>query len=163
MNPFPLSASCTAGGPYLRNVQRLCFTQKHYWLLRVALLLLLATFVIPSYGMGGRRLHPGETEKGLASWYGSEQQGDSTADGERFNRHALTAAHRHLPFNTVVRVTNQQNGKSVEVRINDRGPYRGGRVIDVSEAAADILDMKRAGTVPVLIEILQLGPPRHSP
>jgi rare lipoprotein A len=128
-----------------------------------ALLLLLFASVMPSQGMGPRRFHPGETETGLASWYGSEQQGCRTANGGHFNRHALTAAHRHLPFGTVVRVTNKKNGKSVEVRITDRGPFRGGRIIDVSEAAATILDMKHSGTVPVVIEVIELGSPGCRP
>jgi len=112
--------------------------------------------------MGPERTHPGETESGRASWYGSEQ-GHHTASGERFNPRALTAAHRHLPFGTIVRVTNQLNGRSVELRINDRGPWRHGRIIDVTSAAADILQMKKQGTVPVIIEIIKLGAPsRHA-
>jgi len=102
----------------------------------------------------------GETQCGLASWYGREQQGKLTADGERFDQHELTAAHRHLPFGTIVRVTNRANGASVEVRINDRGPFGDGdRVIDLSSAAADVLQMKRAGIVAVEIEIIRLGSP----
>lgn len=93
--------------------------------------------------------YEGETQHGLASWYGSEN-GRTTASGDRFNPHAYTAAHRHLPFGTIVRVTNRLNGRSVEVRINDRGPWGDGdRVIDLSSAAADAIDMKRAGLVPV--------------
>ena len=102
--------------------------------------------------------HEGETQRGLASWYGSEQNGSRTASGERFNMHALTAAHRHFPFGTIVRVTNLQNDRSIDVRINDRGPFGDGdRVIDVSSAAADALEMKKAGFVPVELEILQIG------
>jgi rare lipoprotein A len=102
--------------------------------------------------------HSGETQRGMASWYGAEQDGGRTASGERFNMHALTAAHRHFPFGTIVRVTNLQNDRSVDVRINDRGPWTGGgRIIDVSSAAADALEMKRAGLVPVELEILQIG------
>jgi len=107
--------------------------------------------VSPTYN-NGEMLH------GLASWYGSEQ-GHQTASGERFNPHLLTAAHRHLPFGTIVRVTNQMNGLSVDVRINDRGPYDGDRIIDVSSAAADILQMKQAGIVPVEVEVVSLGLP----
>ncbi len=104
--------------------------------------------------------HAGETQHGLASWYGSEQQGHLTADGERFDMHQLTAAHRGLPFGTIVRVTNRANGASVEVRINDRGPFDDDdRIIDVSSAAADVLRMKRAGIVPVEIEVIRLGSP----
>lgn len=73
---------------------------------------------------------------GLASWYGGKFHGRKTANGERFNQNALTAAHKTLPFGTRVRVTNVNNGRSVVVRINDRGPYVRGRVIDLSRAAA---------------------------
>ena len=84
----------------------------------------------------------GSTESGYASWYGSEN-GRDTSSGETFNPHDYTAAHRHLPFGTIVRVTNRANGLSVNVRINDRGPWTGGdRIIDVSSAAADALHMK---------------------
>jgi rare lipoprotein A len=90
--------------------------------------------------------------RGYASWYGEAQ---ITASGERFNKHALTAAHLTLPLGTRVRVTNQRNGRSVIVRINDRGPYGGhGRIIDLSEAAARQLDMIDAGVAPVELEIL---------
>ena len=102
--------------------------------------------------------YDGETQSGLASWYGPGEQGRLTADGERFNMHLLTAAHRHLPFGTIVRVTNRLNGASVEVRINDRGPFEDDdRIIDLSSAAADVLQMKTAGIVPVEIEIIQVG------
>jgi rare lipoprotein A len=104
--------------------------------------------------------HDGETQSGLASWYGREQQGHLTADGERFNMHLLTAAHRRLPFGSMVRVTNKLNGRSVVVRINDRGPWADDdRIIDVSSAAADILQMKRSGIVPVEVEVLSLHTP----
>ena len=105
----------------------------------------------------------GALQHGLASWYGSEQ-GRHTASGERFNPNAMTAAHRHLPFGSVVRITNEMNGKSVDVRINDRGPYAGNeRIIDVSSAAADALQMKRSGTVPVELEVLRVGTDGYHP
>jgi rare lipoprotein A len=92
----------------------------------------------------------------MATFYGSEQHGGPTASGERFDKRKLTAAHRTLPFGTRVRVTNTRNGRSVEVRINDRGPYGNrGRIIDVSEAAARRLDMIDAGVVPVTVEVLR--------
>jgi rare lipoprotein A len=109
---------------------------------------------------GPKRYHEGETQRGLASWYGPEQQGHLTADGERFDEHEFTAAHRHLPFGTIVRVTNRSNGLSVDVRINDRGPFDDDdRIIDVSSAAANVLQMKKAGVVPVEIEVIRLGSP----
>ena len=98
--------------------------------------------------------HPG-VEHGMATFYGPEQQGGPTASGERFDRHQLTAAHRSLPFGTWVRVTNTRNGRSVNVRINDRGPYGKGRIIDVSEEAARRLGMLDAGVVPVTVEVLR--------
>jgi peptidoglycan lytic transglycosylase len=92
--------------------------------------------------------------EGKASWYGKEQHGGPTASGERYNMYALTAAHRTLPMNAHVRCTNLRNGKSVTVRINDRGPYGRGRVIDLSFAAAKQLDMLDAGVVPIHCEVL---------
>lgn len=91
---------------------------------------------------------------GLASYYADKYQGRKTANGEIFDTAKLTAAHKTLPFGTRVRVTNLQNGKSVVVRVNDRGPFVAGRVIDLSPAAARKLDMLRAGVVKVKLEIL---------
>ena len=88
---------------------------------------------------------------GMASFYNEPQM---TASGERFDKHALTAAHRTLSFGTRVKVTNQRNGRSVIVRINDRGPYSHSRIIDLSAAAARELQMIDAGVVPVTLEVL---------
>lgn len=104
-----------------------------------------------------RHYNVGYTQEGIASWYGSDFNGKLTADGETFNMNAMTAAHLHLPFGSLVRVTNKDNGRSVDVRINDRGPYEDDRIIDLSSAAADVLQMKHDGTVPVEIELLQVG------
>lgn len=93
------------------------------------------------------------TQRGEASWYGPGFHGRKTASGERFNQHGLTAAHRKLPLGTKARVTNLHNGKTVEVKINDRGPYVRGRIIDLSKAAAERLGMKEAGTTPVRLEV----------
>lgn len=92
-----------------------------------------------------------ELGKGVASWYGPGFHGRRTANGERFDENALTAAHKTLPFGTRVLVHNPRNGKQVVVRINDRGPFVRGRVIDVSRAAARALGMKQAGHVPVVL------------
>ena len=92
--------------------------------------------------------------EGRASWYGPGFHGRPTASGQRFDRNALTAAHRTLPFGTRVRVTNLNNGAQVTVRINDRGPFHGGRVIDLAEAAARHIGMTASGTAPVRGEIL---------
>ena len=92
--------------------------------------------------------------EGAASWYGREQHGHLTASGERFDMHAFTAAHRSLRMGTWVRVTNLRNGRQVVVRINDRGPYSHGRVLDLSYAAANVLGMLNAGVVHVRAEVL---------
>src|SRR5215204_6100625 len=86
-------------------------------------------------------------QTGAASWYGPGFHGKRTANGERFNTHALTAAHRSLPFGSRVRVTNARTGRSVVVRINDRGPFVGGRVIDLSKAAAQAVGISGVGRV----------------
>jgi rare lipoprotein A len=93
---------------------------------------------------------------GTASWYGPGFHGRKTARGERFDQNKLTAAHRSLPLDTVVKVTNLDNGKAVKVAINDRGPYVGNRVIDLSRAAATKLDMTDDGTARVRIEVAEL-------
>ncbi len=91
------------------------------------------------------------TQEGIASWYGPGFHGRKTANGETFNTHELTAAHKTLPFNTLVKVTNLENGKSTVVRINDRGPYAKGRIIDLSRAAKEELGM--GGLAHVKLEI----------
>lgn len=91
-------------------------------------------------------------ECGGASWYGPGFHGRTAASGERFNQNDMTAAHKTLPFGTRVRVTDRRNGRSVTVRINDRGPFVRGRVIDLSKAAATKLGSRAAGVVPVCIK-----------
>ena len=92
------------------------------------------------------------SESGLASFYGDAQDGNTTASGETFHQFRFTAAHRTLAFGTVVRVTNMNNGRSVTVSINDRGPHVKGRIIDLSYAAARALGMRRDGVVPVKLQ-----------
>ncbi|HAC65401.1 MAG TPA: septal ring lytic transglycosylase RlpA family protein [Cyanothece sp. UBA12306] len=94
------------------------------------------------------------TRKGMASWYGPGFHGRRTANGERYNQNGLTAAHKSLPFGTQVRVTNLNNGRSITVRINDRGPYAHGRIIDLSKGAARTIGLISSGVAPVQIEIL---------
>jgi len=94
------------------------------------------------------------SETGQASWYGGKHHGRPTASGEPFNQHALTAAHRSLPFGSRVQVTNLRNERRVVVRINDRGPFTRGRIIDLSRGAAQQLDMLRDGVVPVQLQLL---------
>jgi rare lipoprotein A len=105
---------------------------------------------------------PGEyVEEGIASWYGVPFHGRRTSNGEIYDMNEFTAAHRTLPFNTVVRVTNLRNGKQTEVRINDRGPFVANRVIDLSHSAAAAIEMIGTGTAPVRLEVLS-GPPLQS-
>lgn len=96
---------------------------------------------------------PTFVQEGVASWYGASHNGHRTASGEIFDMTAQTAAHRTLGFGSVVRVTNLANGRSTWVRINDRGPYAGGRVIDLSARAARDIGMQQAGLAPVRIEL----------
>ena len=98
---------------------------------------------------------PPDAQTGLASWYGPKFHGKTTSSREIYNMYDMTAAHRALPFGTHVMVTNLDNGKSVVVRINDRGPFIKGRIIDLSFAAAKVLDMIGSGVVPVIIEVLE--------
>jgi|WetSurMetagenome_2_1015567.scaffolds.fasta_scaffold13143_6 rare lipoprotein A len=99
--------------------------------------------------IGGHQL------SGIASYYADEFDGRTTASGERYDMHALTAAHRTLPFSTAVRVTNNENGRSVVVRINDRGPFKDDRVIDLSLEAAQRIGLIAKGTGPVKLEIVE--------
>jgi len=98
--------------------------------------------------------NPGYTERGIASFYGKKFHGRPTASGELFDMSAMTAAHKKLPFNTLLRVTNLTNGKSVYVRINDRGPFIHRRIIDLSRAAAEQIDLIQSGTAPVEIVVI---------
>jgi rare lipoprotein A len=100
----------------------------------------------------------GEIAKGFASWYGPGFHGRRCANGERFNMNGLTAAHRTLPLGSLVKVTNSWNGKSAVVRINDRGPFARGRVIDLSRGAAQAVGMLSSGTAPVIVEVLTKQP-----
>lgn len=98
---------------------------------------------------------PPGVQLGIASWYGGRHHGGPTASGEKFNKNAMTAAHRTLRMGTRVRVTRKKNSRSVVVRINDRGPYSKGRIIDLSEAAARALDMIDDGIAQVRVEVLK--------
>lgn len=111
-----------------------------------------------SYVIKGRRYYPKErysyTEHGTASWYGPNFHGKMTANGEYFNKHELTAAHRTLQMPSIIRVTNVSNGRSLILRVNDRGPYAHNRILDVSERAATLLGFKKAGTARIKLEVL---------
>jgi rare lipoprotein A len=134
-------------------------------------LLLVTVVILSACGKTVRVAPPGpaisssrnaETSElvGIASFYAEPYHGRKTANGETFDTYEhMTAAHKTLPFNTVVKVMNQANGRDVEVRINDRGPFIDGRIIDLSLKAAREIDMVRAGVVPVKLEILKEGTP----
>jgi rare lipoprotein A len=94
-------------------------------------------------------------ETGIASWYGPNFHGKTTANGERFNQNAMTAAHKTLPMPSMVRVTNLDNGRQIKVRINDRGPYSRGRIIDLSKRSAELLGFRKAGTAKVRVTVVE--------
>ena len=112
-------------------------------------LLLTLLFITPFFGFS-------HDLEGNASWYGGKFVGRQTANGEIFDTNLLTAAHKTLPFNTIVQVTNLDNGKKTVVRINDRGPFIDGRVIDLSKKAATEIDMIKSGTAKISLKILEM-------
>ena len=97
------------------------------------------------------------TLEGVASYYAHDFHGKQTSNGETFDMNALTAAHRTFPFGTKVRVTNLENNKIVIVRVNDRGPFKEGRIIDLSMAAAKEIDLVRSGTARIRLEVIEWG------
>jgi rare lipoprotein A len=105
------------------------------------------------------KIEKGATEKGLASWYGEPYHGRLTASSEVYDMHDMTAAHRTLPFGTLVEVTRRDTGADVEVRVNDRGPFIRGRIIDLSYAAAKRIGLDRDGVAPVRIRVVGVGKP----
>ena len=120
----------------------------------------------PSYVVFGRRYvtktsSAGHVERGLASWYGKQFHGRRTSSGEPYDMYAMTAAHRTLPLPTYVRVTNLENGRSAVVRVNDRGPFHGSRVIDLSYSAARKLGVVHQGTA--MVEVRAIDPRRSDP
>lgn len=111
------------------------------------------------YTINGKTYYPtvvnvGDKASGIASWYGPNFHGKKTSNGEIYNMHNMTAAHKTLPMNTIVRVTNLKNNRSAVVRINDRGPFVANRVIDLSKSAASQLDIIASGTAPVSMEVV---------
>jgi len=117
--------------------------------------LLALVFFLPSCATRIEYYPTSGVQTGIASWYGPEFHGRPTSNNEIYDMYDMTAAHNSLPFGTYVMVTNLNNGKSVTVRINDRGPFIGDRIIDLSFAAAKVLDMIASGTAPVRIEVLE--------
>ncbi|MFP4082430.1 MAG: septal ring lytic transglycosylase RlpA family protein [Candidatus Aminicenantes bacterium] len=122
----------------------------------IPLILLLASCARVTY------FPTGHIQTGLASWYGPGFHGERTSSKEIYDMYDMTAAHPNLPFGTYVMVTNLNNGKSAVVRINDRGPFIKGRVIDLSYAAARMLEMTEEGVVPVKIEVIKEISPKKS-
>ena len=114
------------------------------------------------YTVAGRRytprVQPNYQAEGLASWYGPKFHGKRTANGEIFDQYALTAAHKTLPLPSKVRVTNLDNGRQLVVRVNDRGPFVGDRIIDLSRRSAQLLGVEKVGVAPVRLELLDSGP-----
>ena len=125
--------------------------------------------VLP-YRVDGRVYYPlndssGFVQKGVASWYGPAFHGKATSNGEVYNMNGLTAAHKTLPFGSLVLVTHQESGESVTVRINDRGPFVGDRIIDLSYGAANELGIIETGTAPVSLRVIRgaiSSPPRNA-
>lgn len=126
------------------------------------ILLLLGTLFFLTSCAGVKYFPSGNEQTGMASWYGEEFHGKLTSNKEIYNMYAMTAAHKTLPFGTYVKVTNLTNGRSVVVRINDRGPFLKGRIIDLSFAAANKLGMSEIGVAPVKITVLRRFSPRKS-
>lgn len=122
-----------------------------------SILCLLVTFLLVSCASGPKRYGRAKfPQVGTASWYGKNLHGNTTASGERFNMNAMTAAHPSLPFGSRVNVTNLSNGRSVKLRVNDRGPNKRGRIIDVSYKAAQRLRFVRQGLTTVRVDLDRL-------
>jgi rare lipoprotein A len=121
--------------------------------LAALMVLLLAGCAAPRTVTPTAPEQPRFTEEGIASWYGKQHSGHRTANGERFDAGALTAAHRSLPFDTIVRVTSLDSGRTVKVRINDRGPYARGRIIDLSARAARLPGIAEDGVARVRLAV----------
>ncbi|MBI3811160.1 MAG: septal ring lytic transglycosylase RlpA family protein [Nitrospirae bacterium] len=124
------------------------------WLLGFFLVILTASCA--SVPRPGGDYSVGYRETGVASWYGEDFHGRPTANGEIYDMYGLTAAHRLMPLGTIVKVTHRENGRSVTVKVNDRGPFVHGRILDLSYGAAKTLGMTSTGTAPVAIEVVGL-------
>lgn len=130
----------------------MCRDRDYVWALIVAGSMLLSGCAALTKGRADLDL--GMKERGIASWYGDDFDGWATANGERYDMHLLTAAHRTLPLGTMARITNVVNGTSVVIRINDRGPYVNGRILDLSYAAAKQLGMLQEGVSAIQLEVV---------
>lgn len=125
--------------------------------------LLLALFSGCSSNYRFEKPEPGYVQRGMASWYGEPFHGRRTANGEVYDMHGISAAHKELPLGTVIDVTNLENGRKLRMRINDRGPYIKGRILDLSYGAAQNLDVVRAGLARVEIRVVEVGGGRPGP
>jgi rare lipoprotein A len=123
-------------------------------MLNKLLTLTIAAILISAPALASARLHVGHTQKGMASYYHDRFQGNRTASGETYNKRIRSAAHKTLPLGTKVRVTRLSNGKSIVVKINDRGPFVKGRIIDLSRRAARDLGIIGRGVAKVEVEVL---------
>lgn len=128
------------------------FNRSPHYIIFITLIIAACTF--PAYRP---QFAAGYEEKGIASWYGPDFHGKPTSSGEIYDMYDLTAAHKLMPLGTIARVKNIGNGRSVVVKINDRGPFVAGRIIDLSYSAANSIDMVREGTTTVEIEVLKWG------
>jgi peptidoglycan lytic transglycosylase len=130
-------------------------------LLLLVLLFFSSCASISKIGMGTRPTEnyskiEGDSQVGVASWYGVDEDGGKTASGERFSKNSYTAAHQTLPIGTMARVVNLENGRDAIVKINDRGPFKKGRIIDLSYAAAKSIEMLGKGTAKVRVEVISI-------
>lgn len=132
---------------------------RHVLIALFAISLLSGCFKNPNYSHSSTKTHyhVNDEEKGLASWYGKRFNHKRTSSGERFNMNSNTAAHKYLPLQSKIQVTNLRNGRSVIVRVNDRGPFVRNRIVDLSYGAAKKIGMLGHGTVPVRIKVIRLG------
>src|SRR5436853_6041367 len=133
------------------------------WVAAAALGVLVTLAVAGCHGGARARVRIGWSERGEASWYGKPFNGQPTASGERYDMYQMTCAHRELPLGTVIEVRNLDNDRRVQVRVNDRGPFVHGRILDLSYAAASELDMVRTGTAEIELRVIELGAPPLAP
>lgn len=137
------------------------FIMRRSAILMLSLLLLFFVASCASISQGPRAWEDPSGERGLASWYGHPYHGRRTSNGEVYDMHQLTAAHREIPLGSWVEVVNLNNGRSLTVRVNDRGPFVDGRIIDLSYASAQLLGVVGPGTAPVRVRLMQ--PPPQAP
>ena len=144
--------------PYLSSRFNILLAAFSFWAKRAAAVCFVAACLSSCASSAPAFGERGYTESGKASYYARKFQGRTMANGDKYRRNKLTAAHRTLPFGTKVKVTNTRTNKSVKVLITDRGPFVGGRIVDLSEKAARRLDFIKAGVIPVKMKVIQPAP-----